>query len=373
MRPSNALRVWTQPDLPMAPGFHRMSYALFRTDGDVGRVVAARTPQRELLSVGHRIQDSLFFCPDALAYMTRASAGDPPLFVLTGTGIGLLSARYRLSAGLGLYLHIHTPPASAARLINHGVLGDLAGVRFAVSGDIAALGDGVTRRDEVAYPPLLEAWEAITAGSEGVFRPNASGELSLRGLRDGIAAMADFVGCGMDFTILKSADHRGDRGDLTHMGMKCYRPLLAEALLLCLLSEVRERSDDHRGVCRLEPYRCGREGLAMTLRYPLYPRESPDLAAEYAGIHGYLSGMAETWGLDLYAPATLAPSREPGGLPEQTVSMDWLFDPTILSTSDIKARRVLLRGEEGGEVPLPSGEEIPMDAIFSDKLPIFDA
>ena len=369
MRPSNALRVWTQPDLPMAPGFHRMSYALFRTEGDVGRVVAARTPQREVLSVGHRIQDSLSFCPDALAYMTHSSTGDPPLFVLTRTGIGLLSARYRLTAGLGLYLHIHTPPASAARLINHGVLGDPAGGQFAVSGDIAALGDEVTRRDEAAYPPLLEAWEAIAAGSDCVFRTYESGELPLRVLRDGIAAMADFVGCGMSFTILK----RGDGlGDLTHAGMKCYRPLLAEALLLCLLSEVRERSDDHRGVCRLEPYRCGREGLAMTLRYPLYPRESPESASVYESIHGYLSGVAERWGLDLYAPAAPTPSRETDGLLEQTVSMDWLFDPAVLPTSDIKAHRALLRDEEGGEATPQLGEEIPLDDVFWGKLPIFD-
>ena len=102
MRPSIARRMWTQPDLPMAFSFRRMSFALFRTNGDVGRIMAVRTPDREMLGMGQRIQDQLALCPDALAYMTRPYGGEAPLFVLTRTGIGVLSSRYRLAAGLGL-------------------------------------------------------------------------------------------------------------------------------------------------------------------------------------------------------------------------------------------------------------------------------
>ena len=96
MRPSIARRMWTQPDLPMASSFRRMSFALFRTDGDVGRIMAVRTPDREMLGIGRRIQDQLALCPDALAYMTRPYGGEAPLFVLTRTGIGVLSKWYSM-------------------------------------------------------------------------------------------------------------------------------------------------------------------------------------------------------------------------------------------------------------------------------------
>ena len=361
MRPSIAKRMWTQPDLPMAPAFHRMSYALFRTDGDVGRVVAARTPHREMLSVGHRIQDSLAFCPDALAHMTNTYGGGAPLFILTRAGIGLLSSRYRLGAGLGLYLHIHTGPASAARLINSGALGDPMNVDFSVSEEILALGDKATFRDEDSYPALLEAWEAVRRGSDGVFSVDASGNLPLRRLRDGIASLAEFAGCGLTFTLPKEA---ASRDDLRFARVKCYRPGVLEALLLCLLSEVRDRSATRCGTCCLDPYPHGGEGLTLTLRYPLYPHETPESAEMYDTVHSYLTGVGETWGLDLYPSPRLLPPREPHGLPEVAVNLDWLLDPSALSTSDIKSCLTLARAEESREEYLNPEGEILWDDAF---------
>ena len=361
MRPSIARRMWTQPDLPMAPEFHRMSYALFRTDGDVGRVVAARTPHREMLSVGHRIQDSLAFCSDALAHMTNNYGDTTPLFILTRAGIGILSSRYHLGAGMGLYLHIHTQPASAARLINSGALGTPRDAAFSASEEIRALGDKVTSRDEGSYPALLEAWEAVRRGTNGVFGPDSGEGLPLRRLRDGIASLAEFAGCGLSFTLPKEA---ASREELRLARVPCYRPAVLESLLLCLLSEVRDRSATRCGTCCLDPYPHGGEGLALTLRYPLYPREAPETAALYDSIHSCLTGVGETWGLDLYpSPRPLRP-REPNGLPEVMVSLDWLLDPSALSTSDIKSRPVLARAEEGREETPRFGDEIPWDDAF---------
>ena len=67
MRSTGVKRLWTHPELSMPSEYSRMSYALFRTDGDVGRVVAARAPDDRFLRVGDYIQDSLSFCDDAMA------------------------------------------------------------------------------------------------------------------------------------------------------------------------------------------------------------------------------------------------------------------------------------------------------------------
>ena len=74
--------------------------------------------------------------------------------------------------------------------------------------------------------------------------------------------------------------------------------------------------------------------------------------------------MGETWGLDLYAPARLTPSREVNGLSDVTVTLDWLLDPAALATSDIKARLALARDRSDREAEPTEAEEIPWDDGF---------
>ena len=116
MKHSTSYEVLTNPTLPLDEGFHHMSYALFRTDEDFGRVLAARFPAKEMLDVGDTLQTALRLSDEAMAYLLRVGDNDPPLFCLTDAGLGLLCKRYDAAIGMGLYLHIHTPPASAARL-----------------------------------------------------------------------------------------------------------------------------------------------------------------------------------------------------------------------------------------------------------------
>lgn len=340
MRPSGVKRLWTHPELPMPPEYGRMSYVLFRADGDVGRVVAARTPDDRFLKVGDYIQDRLGFCSDAMAYLTRRHDHTLPLFIRTDSGIGLLSGRYHLPAGLGLYLHIHTRPTAAARLIHSGALGD--DTAFAVSRELRELGGRPTSRDSRSYPPLLEAWRVVSGAPSALFPVSPDGDLTLLDLRDGIAKLASFAGCGMSFTTRRES---GTAPPSPYTHVKCYRPLLLEGLLLCLLSEMAERSATGRGVCRLEAPAGGGEGLSLTLRYPLRLREFPETKELYDTIHGYLSGIGEIWGLDLYVPLSLRPPRTSEGLPEVVFTLDWLMDPAVLSTSDIKARLALVRSE----------------------------
>jgi hypothetical protein len=331
-----------------------MSYALYRTDGEVGRVVATRNPDGDVLAVGDYIQDRLELSEEAAAFLT--GRGDSaPLFVLTQMGLGLLSHRYRLSAGLGLYLHIHTPPESAARLINSGALGYGNGSGFRVSGRIEALGNAVTAQDEAAYPALLEAWQAVRDAPRTLFTTDGADGLRLSDLRSGMRRLAAFAGCDLTFTVRRSVGVENLSPDTR---VKCYRPLLLEGLLLCLLTEMRTCSATRGGVCRLEPpAEGGRDGLAMTLRYPICPSEEADDPRFSDALHSHMTYVGELGGLDVYFPEEALRPRMEGGLFQRAVMLDWMLDPSVLSTSDLKARLRLLYGESPRAIP--DGDEVP--------------
>ena len=150
MKHTVSYRQWTDPTLPMSPDFHRMSYALYRTDGDFGRVIATRNPDRTVLAEGDYIQDRLELSGEVLAYMTDCGRVRSPLLVLTKMGIGILSNRYSLEAGMGLFLHIHTRPDSAARILcaGEGRYGNRA--EFALCEEIRNAGTRLLPRDEIA-------------------------------------------------------------------------------------------------------------------------------------------------------------------------------------------------------------------------------
>ena len=355
MRPSGVKRLWTHPELFMPAEYSRMSYVLFRVDGDLGRVVAARTPDDHLVKVGDYIQDRLGFCDDAMAYLAHRHDHTPPLFIRTDLGIGILVGRYHLSAGLGLYLHIHTRPAAAVRLINSGALGTDAA--FTVSREIRDAIGRPTARDGRSYPALLEAWRGVSGAPSDLFSVSCDGDVTLIDLRDGIAKLAAFAGCAVRFTTRRE---RGAEPLSPYTRVKCYRPLLMEGILLCLLSEMRERSAAGGGVCRLEMPSDGREGLSLSLRYPLLPRGSSVTKELYDAVHGYLAGIGEAWGLDFYAPICPLMPRVLDGAPEMFLSLDWLLDPSALSTSDIKARLILSRVAERRN---PSCGEASADAV----------
>ena len=353
MRPSLSSLLWTAPNLVMSPDFWRMSYALFRTDGDVGRVVATRNPDRKLLAEGDYLQDRLGLSDEAVAYMTGVEV-NPPLFVMTQAGLGLISNRYHLTAGLGLYLHIHTYPEAAARLINGGALGDGNGTAFRVSERVRAIKGAASVKDETAYVALSEAWGAVQRTRSPLFKTDENHGLYLSDLRDGIQKLAAFVGCDLRFTIRRNQSS----GLLLHSRVRCYRPLMLEGILITLLSEIREHSATRGGVCRLEvPEGQGREGLVLSLRYPIYPEEDVSDERILAVTHSHLTYVGELGGLDVYFPVEPLSPRAEDDFPERLVMLDWVRDPAILSTSDLKARHKLLDEEACRAIP-DSGDEI---------------
>jgi hypothetical protein len=97
------------------------------------------------------------------------------------------------------------------------------------------------------------------------------------------------------------------------------------------------------------------EGMTLTLRYPVLPSDDPQIW----DIHTRPVGAAALAGLDLYPFPELIHPRGEGELPQQSILLDWLYDPTLLPTADLKARLALLDTEilrpvyDGEETPLP--------------------
>lgn len=348
MKPSAIQRLWTDPTLLMSPDFFSMSYILFQTDGDPGRVVAARVPDVHRIRAGDNLIDRLELSEEALIYMAEKREAARPLLVLSELGLGILWNRYTLSAGLGLYLHIHANPTSAARLINS--MGSPAGML--ISKRVRGMGSAVTAKDERSYRPLMEACEAIQNTPPSLFPVDDRRRVSLADLRETVRRMAAFVGCDLSFTLRRK--HPDDPIAL-HTRVGCYRPLLLEAVLLCLLTEIRDRSATRGGVCCLElPDETSHEGLVFTLRYPVLPSVEP----QNQPLHTQLVSAAALAGLDLYDFPDLIQPRGEGDLPLQSILLDWLYDPTLLPTADLKARLDLLHTE--APRPAYDGEEIPL-------------
>ena len=348
MKPSATQKLWTDPTLPLSPDFFSMSFALFRTDNDFGRVVAARVPDINTVQVGDNLLDCLELSEEALAYISEKRETTRPLLVMTKLGLGILWSRYTLSAGLGLYFHIHADPLSAARLVNR--MGNPAGML--VSTRVRDAGSAVTAKDEASYRPLMEACEAIQSMPSSLFPVDMHRRVSLAELREGMRRMAAFVGCDLTFTLRRK--HPNHPVNL-HTRVGCYSPLLLEAVLLCLLTEIRDRSATRGGVCCLElPDETSHEGLTLTLRYPVLPSDKP----RTRDVHTHLISAATLAGLDLYPYPELLLPRGEGELPQQSILLDWLYDPTLLPTADLKARLALLDTEILR--PVYDGEETPL-------------
>ncbi len=339
----------------MSPHFHRMSYALYRFDGDFGRVIATRNPDRTMLAEGDYIQDRLQLSHEAIAYMTACDRNRPPLLILTKTGIGILSNRYSLEAGVGLLLHIHTRPDSAARILRAG--GGRFGNRaeFELCEEIRNAGTRLLPRDESAYSALQEALEAVLSGARPLFTVHRDGGITITALRDGIRRLADFAGVNLTFTLRKPAD--GILPD-PHARVHCYRPVMTEGLLLCLLTEMRALSATRGGVCRFELTDTrDRMGMALSLRYPTTPSDAVSDEAFRSAWHSHMTRISEEGGMDLWFPPAFMASRTDGGLPEQVILLEQVLNPSVPASSDLKARLRLLYG--GREKNLPTGEEIP--------------
>ena len=307
--------------------YHHLSFVIFRTDCEDAMVLAARCPEMGMFSAGQNLINALKLDGEAQGYIFR-SAVEPPMFVQTYMGVGILDKRYQNHAGLGVYWHLHGQPESLARLINSGVLGNRDGGGHLVSQGVAAVKGKARLEDGPAYQVLTDAWSVIdrTPGEWAIC--DAEGRMYGAELLRAMTDMAGFVGCGLRYS----------PGEEPVGRIKCRRPILLEALLLCLLTEAKTYAANAEATCVLRALgNIEGEGLALEFRYAL---ENPQrYEAELDVIHRHLRRVGDLSGLEIQAEVIRLKrgERQLGKLPEMRIALEWIRDPAVLPTSDLKA------------------------------------
>ena len=316
--------------------YHHLSYVLFRTDANDTMILGARCPDPKRFPVGYQLTDVLQLDEGTQNYLFSPSTRRP-IFAQTNLGVGILDMRYHLQAGFGIYWHIHADPDSVARLVNYDVLGDPDRENYVISRGVAEVGKRVRASDVPCYEILQDVWRVVGPGEGAWITRNTSDCIYGEDLARLLERMAIFVGC------------RLTRGEHTMGGVRilCRRPALLEACLLCLLTEVATHSAD--GEARYEVgslENVDGAGLAMELRYSI--AHTPTRDARLDIIHRHLLRVADLGGLLVFSseiPLKYGEKKQ-GKLPQMRINLDWLYDPTVLASSDMKADPKLRRDPE---------------------------
>ena len=325
MRHGRSYPLWVGEPVDGGPYRRRLSYVLFRADGGSAEIMGARCPEPERFPIGCPLTDRLRVDEDALEFLF--SYGEPSLmFIRSDLGVGVLDTRYSRACGIGIYWHIHGDPEGLTRLINHGVLGgeNEYGISRSVKG-----GSGRVRAQDVAlYNVLVDSWRVL-GGTPPLWVPQSENGWVYRGeLNRALEKIAIFVGCPVTW----------EEGDSFEGQGRCPRPQWLEVCLLYLLTEAKTFSADGQLICRAGTLgNLDGEGLSLRFRYSVEDPRAYHEATE--GIHRYFEQVGELYGMDFHAETVLPGrgERQKGILPEVRVHLDWLRDPTVLPTSDIKA------------------------------------
>lgn len=349
MKRTNSFELWTNPSSALSEGYRHLSYVLFRTDHEDGEILGARCPDVIRMATGGSFPEKGGLCEEARCFLrddsqaaSESSSRSELLWISTDMGVGLLDKSFDRDVGLAIYWHIHGRPASLARLVCHGVLGDPEGEMCSVSEAVRQLADGdeVSAGDMPSYKALSDAWNGRMAClSANHLSPDQDGRLYREDLCQYVKDLAAFVGCGF----------RVEEGN-EPTRLKCYRPRLMEALLFCLLTEVRTASATRDAICRISASEGVEDGnLILTLRYPVEDSAvEGDIGQSRERVHRHLGWVSELGGLELHT-SLRRPNRSErsrGVLPEVTVTLEWLTNPAVLSTTDLKAQIRFLYQEE---------------------------
>lgn len=120
---------------------------------------------------------------DGCTYRARA--------IRTAFGTGILSKRFTLLTGMGLYIHFHAPAdAVAAILYNYLLPGD-----YGLSDDIEEVGCEMTAAYERVLERIRPVWDRLLALAHSFPQADHEGFVEVDVLRDWIKRAASAVGC----------------------------------------------------------------------------------------------------------------------------------------------------------------------------------
>lgn len=329
MRHERGYRMWITPDGDESVQFYHVSYVIFRTDCEDTAVIAARCPDLARFAEGRSVIDALLLDEEAQAYLFDGENNPPPLVVMTDVGLGILDKRYDGYAGVGVYWHIHGRPNSLARMINNGILGAPEEGKYRISSAVAAIKGEIGPKDLPSYRALWDALGFLDKVTHEWPVCDGQGCFYRQILWTRVRDMAEFVGCDLTEDVSETISCR----------IKCRRPMLLEVLLLCLLAEVKAYSATGGAVCRLSTLGdVDGEGLSFELSFPVEKYEKVLACMESA--HRHLGWVCELGGLELHAKAVRLKrgEKQTGKPPQIRMTLEWLHDPVVLSTSDLKAK-----------------------------------
>jgi hypothetical protein len=326
----------------------KISYILFRTDRDGFVILCSRGRKSQKIPVGRSLAAVLTLDQEAMLYLTREESRQPPLFLDTGNGIGLLSKYYDRHAGIGMYLHIHESRASLSRLLRSDLLQGCEDGSYAVSSGIPDRGV-LQKRDERNCGFFLETWLAIRDHHKngGFFKVRSGTRLMREDLEQGLETLASFAGERLQVIWSCDSDAPAATDVLPPTWVTCYRPILLEALILCLLTEAHSLSEVGTDVSCSLASQGEQRRLSIELSYTISPkklRSAEYVRAEEARQH--LEKVAQLGGMLLLSHISPARKAEAEATARTvTLSLACVTNPAILSTSDLKAGLRLLYGE----------------------------
>jgi hypothetical protein len=250
-------------------------------------------------------------------------------------GIGLLDRTYAAETGLYLYVHLYCRPRHLMALINGGALGDPAENGFLVSREIREAEMRSRALREREYGILADAWEAVRARQRGILRPFDDGIVLRTHAEEAIRRLAAFAGCEVEGVTGVETDVASTES-ITRM--LCHRPAVWEALLMTAFCEAYRYGGGTATVALSTV--TGKDGdrLSVALTYAvkngkLYGAER----LERESLRELLRTVAHSGGMEISAETADAAVR---------ITVDCLYDPAVLESSDLKAPDGLSSEEE---------------------------
>lgn len=327
--------LWTDPSRDMPLRYHHLSYIIFRSDSGDAAILGSRCPEPDRFAVGMNLVNALRLDEETQAYLFGPRA-ESPLVIKTAVGVGILDKRYHRYAGIGIYWHIHGETDALSRLVNSGVLGSAEGGRYSISRAVAAVKGKARYSDSPSYEALADAWSYLEIGPEERVRCDEKGCLYIDEVVRMAEDLASIVGCSLRWK------WEEDSGGVPCRRVNCRYPVLLEAIMLCLLSEASTCSAADKVSGLVRPLG-NEEGLGVVLELS-YPVERPEkFTEEWDSVRRHVLRLGDLYGMAFRDEVIRLKrgERQAGKLPSREVILEWLYDPAVLPTSDLKAKTKL--------------------------------